>query len=402
MNLDDIRNDFPYFNNQDSVYLDSAATTQKPKIVIDAISDYYSKFNANANRASYKTAWESTQILEDSRNAVKEFIDAKHNEEIIFTKSATESLNLIAYSYGLQNLKEGDEVLVSIAEHHANFVNWQYICEKTGAIFRVFYLDENRDLNLEDFSSKINENTKIVAITAQSNVLSFEVDLKHIASIAHKYGAIVVADGSQIVSHKKVSMIDTDVDFFAFSGHKMYALQGVGVLYGKKEILEKMNPFLLGGDMVEYVTEQNSTYKELPHKFEAGTLDVAAIYSLKIAIEYLNNIGFDFIEEKERELILYAKEKLRELGFIELLYNGSGINSLITFNVKDVHPHDVSQVLDFENVSIRVGHHCAQGLHRYLGLNSSCRISVAFYNTKHDIDKAFNALKKVKEIFYGN
>lgn len=402
MNFDDIRKDFPYFNNQEAIYLDSAATTQKPQIVIDSISEYYSKYNANANRGSYKTAWKSTQILEDSRNVVRKFIDAKYNEEIIFTKSATESLNLIAYSYGLKNLKEGGEVLVSIAEHHANFVNWQFICEKTGAKFRTFGLDENRDLDIEDFKSKLNSNTKVVAITAQSNVLSFEVDIKQISDLAHEYGAIVVVDGCQLISHKKISVIENDIDFFAFSGHKAYSLQGVGVLYGKRDILENMDPFLLGGDMVEYVTEEKSSFKELPHKFEAGTLDIGAIYSLKIAIEYLKKIGFEYIQTKEEELIKYTRERLNELDFIEILYKGKASNSLITFNVKGVHPHDVSQILDFENINIRVGHHCAQALHRYMGINSSCRISVAFYNDREDIDKAIEALKKVKETFYGN
>ncbi len=406
MDIEKIRKDFPFFSsklNKDIVYLDSAATTQKPKAVIDSIEDYYINNNANANRGAYSIAVRSTELLEGARKKVSEFIGAKNKDSIIFTKSTTESINLIAYAYGLKFLKPGDEVLISVAEHHANLVSWQFITNLTGARLKYFYLDENLNFDLNDYESKLNENTKIVAFTAASNVLSFDVPIKEMIKKAKSFGAITLVDGAQYIAHHKADVIDWGCDFFVFSGHKMYAQNGVGVLYGRPEILEKMNPFMLGGDMIEYVQEQSVSFAPVPHKFEAGTLDIGAINSLKIAIEYIESVGIDKISEYEEELTRYCVDELKKLDYINLYYpkkNQSGTN--VSFTFEGVHPHDVSQILDFENIAIRTGHHCTQVLHRYLGLNSTCRVSIAFYNTKDDIDRLVKGLKKVKEVFYGN
>lgn len=403
MNQKEIRDNFPFFNtNPDISYLDSAATSQKPKIVLDALSDFYTRFNANANRGAYQIAVESTALLESARSNVARFIGASSPSEIIFTKSATESINLVAYSYGLNKLQEGDEVLISIAEHHSNLVNWQYICQKAGAKLSYFYLDDDLNIDLNDFKSKLNENTKIVSFTGASNVLSFDVPAKEMTKLAHQVGAKVLIDGTQQIVHSKVDVSDLDCDFYAFSGHKLYAEFGVGVLYGKKELLDNMDPFLLGGDMIEYVMEDHSSYAELPHKFEAGTSNVGAIHSLDKAIQFIDLIGYDAISQIEEDLVAYGLQELSKLDFIKLYYPKNGKGTNITFTVDGVHPHDVSQILDSVGVDIRVGHHCAQPLHRYLGINSSCRASLAIYNTKAEIDRLVEGLKKVKEIFYGS
>lgn len=406
MDIEKIKKDFPFFEsevNKNIIYLDSAATTQKPRVVLDAISKYYINDNANANRGAYKVSVRSSEILENTRKKVSQFIGSRNSESIIFTKSTTESINLVAYAYGLNNLTKGDEVLISVAEHHANLVTWQIITKMTGAKLRYFYLDENLNFDLNDYKAKLNKNTKIVAFIAASNVLAFNIPIKKMIQLAKNFGAVTLVDGAQIISHKKINVSDLDCDFFAFSGHKIYAMQGVGVLYGKLELLENMPPFLYGGDMIEYVKEYSVTFAPVPHKFEAGTLDICAINSLNIAIDYVENIGLENIYLHEQELMTYCLEELKKLDFINLYCpkkNISGAN--IIFTVEGVHPHDVSQILDFENIAIRTGHHCTQVLHRYLGLNSSCRVSFAIYNTKEDIDKFIKGLKKVREVFYGN
>lgn len=407
MNIEEIRKDFPFFTNKENLniaYLDNAATSHKPKIVIDGLKDYYEKFNSNANRGAYKLSIESTRILEDTREKVRKFINAEKKEEIIFTKSATESLNLIAYSYAMDNLNQNDEILISIAEHHSNLVVWQNICKKTGVKLKYFYLDQNLNFDLEDYKNKITQNTKIISFTAQSNVLSFDVPVREMIKIARiKSSAKIIIDAAQAIAHEKINVKEMDCDFLAFSGHKMYAGQGVGVLYGRYELLNNMTPFLFGGDMIEYVMEQDVSYAEVPTKFEAGTTDIAAIYTLSLAIDYMYKIGLDNISMIENKLVEYCINKIKEVDNIDIYYpnkNQKGTN--IAFNIKDIHPHDVSQILDFEGVNIRVGHHCAQPLHRYLGINSSCRVSFAFYNTFEEIDKFIDSLKKVKEVFYGN
>lgn len=406
MDINKVRKDFPFFSselNKDIVYFDSSATTQKPRVVIDAISNYYINNNANINRGAYNLAVRSTKLFENARNKVAQFINANSSENIVFTKGTTESMNLIAYGYGLKNLKPGDEVLISVAEHHANLVNWQFICDKTGAKLVYFYLDDNLNFDMNDYISKLNYNTKIVAFTAQSNVLSFKVPIEAIISKAKEFNAITILDGAQYIAHNKTDVQKFDCDFFAFSGHKIFSEQGIGVLYGKSKLLKEIEPLIYGGDMIEYVHEQKSTFAPAPHKFEGGTQNISGANSLAVAIDYVNSIGIENIKSREEELIKYTLNKMRELDFINLYVpkkNFSGVN--IIFNVEGVHPHDVSQILDFENIAIRAGHNCTQVLHRYLGINSSCRISIAFYNTFEEIDKFIVALKKVKEVFYGN
>ena len=313
MDITRIRKDFPFFEqNIGTVYLDNAATSQKPKSVIESQIEYYTYFNANANRGIYSLSMKSTGILDTTREKVSKFINAKSKKNIVFTKSATEALNLIAYTYGFNNLNKGDEILISIAEHHANLVAWQYIAKNTGAKLVYFYLDKDLNLDLKDYKSKLNKNTKIVAFTGASNVLSFKVEISEMVKMAKEVGAITIVDGAQLISHKKVDVKEMDCDFFAFSGHKMYSLQGVGVLYGKEELLHQMPPFLYGGDIIEYVHEQNTSFTSIPNKFESGTQNIGAIYSLYKAIEYIEKIGMENIEKREKELTNYLLQKIKK------------------------------------------------------------------------------------------
>lgn len=397
--------DFPLLytqmNGKPIVYLDNGATTQKPEQVIRALCGYYGGCNANPHRGAYALSVEATEIYENARKVTAQFINAKRPEEIIFTKNATEALNLVAYSYGLTNVGKGDEIVITIAEHHSNLVPWQHVAKAKGATLKYIYLEKDGNLSDEDIETKITEKTKLVAVTQVSNVLGLKNDVKKVAKKAHSVGAVVVVDGSQSVAHQKVDVQDIDADFFAFSGHKMLSPMGIGVLYGKYDILDAMPPFLMGGDMIEYVQEQDTTFAELPAKFEAGTQNVGGAAGLQAAIEYLGKIGFDRIEAIEKELVDYALPQLRELPYIELYGcdttrdNKTGI---IAFNVKDVHPHDVATILDSTGVAVRAGHHCAQPLHRYLGLNASCRASFYLYNTKEDVDRWIAALKTVRSV----
>ena len=401
--------DFPLLytqmNGKPIVYLDNGATTQKPEQVIRALCGYYGGCNANPHRGAYALSVEATEIYENARKVTAQFINAKRPEEIIFTKNATEALNLVAYSYGLTNVGKGDEIVLTIAEHHSNLVPWQHVAKAKGATLKYIYLEKDGNLSDEDIETKITEKTKLVAVTQVSNVLGLKNDVKKVAKKAHSVGAVVVVDGSQSVAHQKVDVQDIDADFFAFSGHKMLSPMGIGVLYGKYDILDAMPPFLMGGDMIEYVQEQDTTFAELPAKFEAGTQNVGGAAGLQAAIEYLGKIGFDRIEAIEKELVDYALPQLRELPYIELYGCDSTRDNktgIIAFNVKDVHPHDVASILDSYGVAVRAGHHCAQPLHRYLGQNASCRASFYLYNTREDIDRWIDALKKVRGVLgYG-
>lgn len=397
--------DFPLLHTQMNgkpiVYLDNGATTQKPEQVIRALCGYYGGCNANPHRGAYALSVEATEIYENARKVTAQFINAKRPEEIIFTKNATEALNLVAYSYGLTNVGQGDEIVITIAEHHSNLVPWQHVAKAKGATLKYIYLEKDGNLSDEDIETKITEKTKLVAVTQVSNVLGLKNDVKKVAKKAHSVGAVVVVDGSQSVAHQKVDVQDIDADFFAFSGHKMLSPMGIGVLYGKYDILDAMPPFLMGGDMIEYVQEQDTTFAELPAKFEAGTQNVGGAAGLQAAIEYLGKIGFDRIEAIEKELVDYALPQLRELPYIELYGCDSTRDNktgIIAFNVKDVHPHDVATILDSTGVAVRAGHHCAQPLHRYLGLNASCRASFYLYNTKEDVDRWIAALKTVRSV----
>ena len=397
----DFKKDFPIFKNRDISYLDSGATSQKPQYVINAIEEFYKKFNANPHRGAYSLSLEATEQYENTREKIAKFINARNKEEIIFSKNASESLNLIAYSYGLSNLKQNDEVVLSIMEHHSNLVPWQFITKQTNSILKYMYINNEFELSKEEIESKITDKTKVVGITHISNVLGTINNVKEIIKYAHKNGAIVIVDASQSIPHTKVDVQDLDADFLVFSGHKMFAPLGIGVLYGKKELLNKMPPFLMGGDMIEYVYEQNTTYAPLPNRFEAGTQNVEGVVGLGAAIDYIESIGYETINKVEQEVTEYAVNELSKLNFIEMYVtpNKQNHSSVISFNVNGVHPHDVASILDVNGVCIRSGNHCAQPLLRYMGMDSTCRASFSIYNTKEDVDKLADALNKTYKMF---
>ena len=403
----DFRGDFPLLNHtmngKPLVYLDNGATTQKPESVIQAMCGYYGGCNANPHRGAYALSVQATDIYENARERIRRFIHAKSAKEIIFTKNATEALNLVAYSYGLTNIQAGDEILITISEHHSNLVPWQRVAKAKGAKLRYIYLEADGNLSAADIERKITSRTKLVAVTQVSNVLGLVNPVKDIAARAHRAGAVVVVDGSQSVAHMAVDVQDIDADFFAFSGHKLRSPMGIGVLYGREALLEAMPPFLSGGDMIEYVEEQDTTFAELPAKFEAGTQNVGGAAGLTAAIDYLEKFGFDNIQRIEKELVDYALPQLREMPYIELYGCDSRQDNktgIITFNVKDVHPHDVATILDAEGVAVRAGHHCAQPLMKYLGQNATCRASFYLYNTKEDVDRWLAALAKVRKVMH--
>lgn len=395
------KDEFPILQERKISYLDSGATTQKPQCVIDAIESYYKEYNANPHRGAYSLSIEATEKYESTREKIAKFINARNREEIIFSKNATESLNLIAYSYGLDNLKKDDEVVLSIMEHHSNLVPWQYVTKKTNSKLKFMYINKDYELSKEEIESKITDKTKVVGITHVSNVLGTINNVKEIIKYAHKKGAVVIVDASQSIPHMKIDVQDLDADFLAFSGHKMFAPLGIGVLYGKKELLNKMTPFLMGGDMIEYVYEQNTTFAPLPNKFEAGTQNVEGVIGLGSAIDYIEKIGYKEIQNVEEAITKYAVNELSKLDFLELYITPHLENhsSVISFNIKGVHPHDVASILDSNGVCVRSGNHCAQPLLRYLGMDSTCRASFSIYNTKEDVDNLVEALKKAYKMF---
>lgn len=401
MKAQEIKKDFPLLLKRDIAYLDSGATSQRPIQVIKAIEEFYEKENANPHRGSYELSVEATEEYENTRAKIAKFINAKHTEEVIFSKNATESLNLIAYSYGMDNLKKDDEVVISIMEHHSNLVPWQKITKATGSKLKYMYINKNFEISDEEIENKITDKTKIVGITHVSNVLGTINNVKKIIECAHKKGAIVIVDASQSIPHMKIDVQDLDADFLVFSGHKMLAPLGVGVLYGKNEILDKMTPFLMGGEMIEYVYEQETTFAPLPYKFEAGTQNVEGVVGLGAAIDYIEKIGYNQIQELEDEIVSYAKQELSKLDYLTLYItpNSKNHSSVISFNIKGVHPHDVASILDSEGVCIRSGNHCAQPLMRFLDIDSTCRASFYFYNTKEDVDRLVHALNKTYEMF---
>ena len=401
MSVNNFKKDFPIFENKDIAYLDSGATTQKPTIVLEAIEKFYKNENANPHRGAYGLSIEATEIYENTRDKIAKFINAKHREEIIFSKNASESLNLIAYSYGLDNLKKDDEIVLSIMEHHSNLVPWQMVAKKTESKLNYMYINDNFEISDEEIETKITDKTKIVGITHVSNVLGTINNIEKIIKYAHKKGAIVVVDGSQSIPHMEIDVQKLDADFFVFSGHKMLAPLGIGILYGKREILNKMNPFLMGGDMIEYVYEQETTFAPLPNKFEAGTQNVEGVIGLGAAIDYIKNIGYNKIQEIEKEVTSYARQELSKLEYLTLYLtpNEEKHSSVISFNIKGVHPHDVASILDSENVCVRSGNHCAQPLLRSMGIDSTCRASFYFYNTKEDVDRLIKGLDKAYNMF---
>ena len=401
MDNKDLRKDFPIFENRDIVYLDSGATTQRPIQVIDAIDNFYKKNNANPHRGAYSLSIDATNEYENTREKIAKFINAPKAEQIIFSKNASESLNLIAYSYGLTNLKKDDEVVISIMEHHSNLVPWQFVTKQTESKLSYMYINDNFELSIDEIKKKITDKTKIVGITHVSNVLGTINPVKDIIDYAHKKGAVVVLDASQSIPHMKIDVQELDADFVVFSGHKMLAPLGIGVLYGKEELLNKMPPFLMGGDMIEYVYEQDTTFAPLPNKFEAGTQNVEGVVGLGTAIDYINHVGYDTIQKIEESVVNYALDELSKLEFIDLYTtkNRQNHSAVISFNIRGIHPHDVASILDSCGICVRSGNHCAQPLMRFLGIDSTCRASFYFYNNKEDVDKLVEALKKAYKTF---
>ncbi|MFP3840472.1 cysteine desulfurase [Bacillus safensis] len=402
MNIKDVREQFPILHQQvnghDLVYLDSAATSQKPRVVIDAMNEYYRSYNSNVHRGVHTLGTRATDAYEGAREKIRAFIRASSVQEIIFTRGTTTALNTVAISYARANLKEGDEIVITHMEHHANIIPWQQAAKATGATLKYIPLQEDGTLSLEDVKQTITHQTKIVAVTHVSNVLGTINPIKEIAKIAHEHGAIIVVDGAQSTPHMQIDVQDLDCDFFAFSGHKMCGPTGIGVLYGKKDLLNNMEPAEFGGEMIDFVDLYDSTWKELPWKFEAGTPIIAGAVGLGKAIDFLNDIGMEEVSRYEHQLATYALERFKELEGATV-YGPQHRAGLVTFNLDDVHPHDASTVLDTEGVAIRAGHHCAQPLMKWLGVSATARASFYLYNTEEEIDKLIAALRKTKEYF---
>lgn len=404
LNVEAIIKDFPILEQQVNgkrlAYLDSTATSQKPKQVIDALSNYYERYNSNVHRGVHTLGSLATDGYEGARETVRRFIHAKYFEEIIFTRGTTAAINMIAHSYGDANVGEGDEIVVTQMEHHANLVPWQQLAKRQGATLKFIPMAEDGTITLEAVRETVSERTKIVAIAHVSNVLGTINDIKAIAEIAHEHGAIISVDGAQSVPHMKVDVQDLNVDFYSFSGHKMLGPTGIGVLYGKREHLNQMEPTEFGGDMIDFVDLYDSTWTDLPTKFEAGTPLIAQAIGLQAAIEYIESIGFDAIHEHEQALTTYAYEQMSQIEGIDIYGPSKDKRAgIITFNLKDVHPHDVATALDTEGVAVRAGHHCAQPLMKWLNVSSTARASFYIYNTKEDIDQLVEGLKQTKEFF---
>ena len=405
MNLDLIRKDFPILetqvNGHQIVYFDNGATTQRPLPVVNAVVDYVTHQNGNPHRGAHIFAISASEAYDTSKEVVRDFIHARSEKEIIYTRNTTESLNLVSRSYGETHLKKGDHILITIAEHHSNLVTWQRAAEKTGAVLDYIYIDKETGHFPEEELKKINDpRVKILAFAQVSNVLGVEFDPKPLIKRAHAHGAVVVLDGAQSTPHKQIDVQDLDCDFFAFSGHKMCSMGGIGVLYAKEELLDEMEPFLMGGDMIETVEEQTTTFAELPAKFEAGTQYVEGAVGLVAAIKYIQAIGYDDIRAQERKLVTRCLEGMKKLPFIQIIgpKNPEEKEGLIAFEVEGVHPHDVAQIMSAEGICIRTGHHCVEPLHHYRGVNASCRASFYFYNTEEEVDYFLDKLKDVRKV----
>jgi len=402
MDIKGIKEQFPILNQEVNghplVYLDSAATSQKPLKVIEAIETYYKEYNSNVHRGVHTLGTRATDGYEKSREKVRAFIGAKHVEEIIFTRGTTTSINTVAYSYARANLKEGDEIVITPMEHHSNIIPWQQAAKATGATLKYIPLQEDGTITLKDAEGVITSNTKIVAMMQVSNVLGTVNPVKEIAEIAHRNGAVLLVDGAQSTPHMRINVQELDCDFFAFSGHKMCGPTGIGVLYGKKALLEKMEPVEFGGEMIDFVELYDSTWKELPWKFEGGTPIIAGAIGLGATIDFLEEIGLDHILDHEKKLTAYAMAELQTIPDLTI-YGPKERAGLVTFNLADVHPHDVATVLDAEGIAVRAGHHCAQPLMKWLKVSSTARASFYLYNTEEDIDRLVEGLKKAKEYF---
>ena len=391
--------DFPLLAQRDVAYLDSAATAQRPQCVLDAEREFYTRHNANPLRGLYPLSIEATEALESARAAVARFLGAAQSEEIVFTRNTTEGLNLVAYSYGLSHVKAGDEILISTMEHHSNILPWQMVCRQTGAQLKFMECEPDGSLDPNKVEALITARTRVVALQQVSNVLGREYPIRAVAELAHRVGAVLVVDGAQSTPHLPVNVQELGADFLAFSGHKLYGPMGIGVLYGKEALLEEMPPFLSGGEMIESVSRTGAVYAELPHKFEAGTVNASGAAGLRAAIDYIESIGLDKIHQRELQLSADAFERMRAIPHLHLLGSDQAEehNGILTFVIDGVHPHDVGEILAADGVCVRAGHHCAQPLLQHLGHTSTVRASYSFYNTPADTDRLIESLSAVRE-----
>ncbi len=401
--VEKIRKDFPILkelvHGKPLCYLDNAATTQKPQAVIDSIVKYYSTINSNIHRGVHYLSVTATDAFENARTKVKNFINASSEKEIVFTRGATESINLVANSFGRNNLNNGDEIIISGMEHHSNIVPWQLIAAEKKAVIKVIPITDEGEINVEEFEKLISEKTKIVSVVYVSNSLGTVNPVKQIIETAHKYNIPVLIDAAQAVNHLPVNVRELDCDFLAFSGHKIYGPTGIGVLYGKENLLDRMPPFMGGGDMISKVTFEKSTYNELPFKFEAGTSNIAGAVGLGTALDYISNIGLEIISKHERELLDYATKSLSRVEGLKIIGNATEKSAVLSFVFDNIHPHDIGTFLDFEGVAVRTGHHCTQPVMDRYNIPATTRASFAMYNTKYEIDILTNGLKKIAEVF---
>ena len=391
--------DFPLLAQRDVAYLDSAATAQRPQCVLDAEQEFYTRHNANPLRGLYPLSIEATDALESARAAVARFLGAAQSEEIVFTRNTTEGLNLVAYSYGLSHVKAGDEILISTMEHHSNILPWQMVCRQTGAQLKFMECEPDGSLDLNKVEALITARTRVVALQQVSNVLGREYPIRAVAELAHRVGAVLVVDGAQSTPHLPVNVQELGADFLAFSGHKLYGPMGIGALYGRRELLEEMPPFLTGGEMIESVTREGAVFAEAPHKFEAGTVNAGGAVALAAAIDYLESVGLENVHAQEQALTRYAYEGMKKIPGVNILGSDDPDKhcGILSFTVDGVHPHDIATILDSCHVDVRAGHHCAQPLLAYLGVRSCARASLAFYNTTADIDRFLAALGGVRK-----
>ena len=399
------RKDFPLLTAQDLAYLDNAATAQRPQCVLDAVNRFYCEQNANPLRGLYPLSIAATDAYENAREAVRRFLNAKSATEIVFTRNTTEGLNLAAYSYGLSHIKAGDEVVVSILEHHSDLLPWQMVCRQTGAALKFLDCEPDGSLDLNKAEALITDRTKLVAVTHVSNVVGRVNPIRQLADMAHKHGAVMVVDGAQSTPHIPVDVQALDADFLAFSGHKVYGPMGIGVLYGRRALLEEMPPFLTGGEMIESVSREGAVFAELPHKFEAGTVNAAGAAGLHAAINYVQSVGFDAMHRQELALTARTLVGMADMPHIHVIGSDrpEEHNGIVTFTVEGVHPHDVSEILACDGVDVRAGHHCAQPLLQHLGYSATVRASFAFYNTENEVDRLLQSLSTIRErMGYGN
>lgn len=394
----DYRQDFPLLRENPIVYLDSAATAQRPDVVVEAEMEFYRKYNANPLRGLYSLGIEATDRYEEARECVAKFIHAASAKEIIFTRNATESLNLVAYSYGLSHLQKGDEIVVSILEHHSNQLPWRMVAEKTGAVVKYLECDRQGHISDADLQAAFSEKTKLVAVTQVSNVLGIRTPIDKIVALAKKSGAVVVLDAAQSTPHMEVDVQKLGVDFLAFSGHKLMAPMGIGVLYGRKELLSEMPPFLTGGEMIQTVTRDKVVYAELPHKFEAGTVNGAGAWALAAAIRYLQEVSYEQIQKQELLLTTQLMDGLKKVPHVQVQGSPDPKEhcGIVSFTIDGVHPHDVSSILDADGIAVRAGHHCAQPLMQQIGVMSTTRASMYFYNTEEDIEKLLASVQTIR------